>query len=186
MTIDQFIVSAWFLIGATMSVFPILLSIYLLKRLDSAAKIRREKFGKSQFKFFLVDFFSLIFLIQLPFNFLDPEFLDNRISFAIGLLVLAMVAVWWTTIVTVSQAGISTVRKRALISMIVIPSTYIGSFYLVIGGINLVIGQQFGTRAIVWFVVSAIGLVLSPFIVIQALNAATHMDELESSESLVE
>jgi len=159
------------LLGPVMFILPIGVSIFLLRKLDTAAKVRRQKFGKSDSKFFIVDIFSLVFIIQFPLQFLELAGADRGATIAIGILGVAMCAVWWTTITTVSQAGIVTVGWRALVSMVVIPSAYIGSFYLIIASVNWMRGDLAG-RALAWLVLSVIGLLVSPFIVAAAIRNA--------------
>ena len=109
-------------------VFAMAIAVCILRPIDKAARNRREKF-----KFVLVDLFSLLFLIQLPLAILGHNFEDESYSYAVvaGALMLTMLLVWWTTVRVVSQAGIQTTSWRALISLIVIPATYIGSFALI-------------------------------------------------------
>jgi len=155
---------------------PIATAIMILRKLDEAARVRKRRFGRVQFRFFIFDFFSLIFLLQLPFGFVTLESLKNGAGIAVGFLCCALVAVWWTTIRTVSDAGITTVGWRAFISMVVIPATFIGSFYIGIAAINFAQGE-FSTRSTVWMVLAIVSLSVSPLIVRKALAAA------ETSES---
>ena len=98
---------------------PFVFAIFILKKLDTAAKQRRVIFGKSKFRFMIVDFLSLILLLQMPFNLLrlDLRLGDRVLVFLVSLALLALTLVWLTTIKTVSQAGVVTFGWRALISI---------------------------------------------------------------------
>ena len=118
----------------------------------------------------IVDFFSLILLVQLPFNFVSLRHGDGVSIFIIGISLFAVLLVWYTTIRTVSQAGISSFGWRALVSMIVIPTMYVGSFYFGVGSINMLWGDA-SAEAVAWLAVISVGMFLSFWIVKGALKA---------------
>lgn len=172
------------IVGFALVLVPFGYAIFILKKLDAAAKqqlaIRsadpeqagRIGAGKPQFRFMIVDFFSLILLIQLPFNFVTFRRGDGTVIFIIVISLVAVLLVWFTTIKTVSQAGINSFGWRALVSMILIPTMYVGSFYVGIASLNLIWGNGSSGKAVVWLVVTLIGMVLSWWIVNGALGAA--------------
>ena len=161
---------------------PFVFAIYILKKLDAAAKQRRVIFGKSKFRFMIVDFLSLILLLQMPFNLLrlDLRLGDRVLVFLVSLALLALTLVWLTTIKTVSQAGVVTFGWRALISMVLIPTMYIGSFFCGVPAVKLLWGERVSSAGIVWLVVSAVGMILSPWIVRGALNSVSLDDPTTS------
>ena len=161
-----------FLGGAFVLLAPFGYAIFILRKLDAAAKQRKQSGGGTRIRLMIVDFFSLMLLIQVPFNFVDFEYVNRVAIFLIVISLIALLLIWLTTIKTVSQAGIVSFGWRALISMILIPTMYIGSFYF--GGRML--GVFFGHAATpveaAWLVAAFIGMVLSPWIVNGALKAA--------------
>ena len=161
---------------------PFVFAIFILKKLDTAAKQRREIFGKSKFRFMIVDFLSLILLLQMPFSLLglDLRLGDQVLVFLISLALLALTLVWLTTIKTVSQAGIVTFGWRALISMVLIPTMYIGSFFCGVPAVQLLWGERVSNAEIVWMVAAAVGMILSPWIVRGALNSVSLDDSIAS------
>ena len=116
-------------------VLPFVFSGFILHAIDTAAKRRQQPV-----KIWLVDLFSLMFLVQLPLAILFQfEYEDQRpIFIAAALLTAGMLLIWWATIKTVSRAGIIHVSDRAWISLLVIPMTYLGSFAIVVVGGNIV------------------------------------------------
>ncbi len=121
----QFPMAEW--VGISLLLFgiaaPLCFAVHILRHFDYAAKRRR-----AEVQIFIVDFFSLIFMVQIPLVVLRSQ-IDQRdfIVFCVT-FVLVMILIWWTTVKTVAQAGIQTMGWRALISIIVIPSTYVGAF----------------------------------------------------------
>ncbi len=107
-----------------------------LRQIDRAAKIHRRPV-----KILLVDFFSLIFMVQIPWAILiqlNPGRDQLAPAYVVGLVFSsAMILVWWTTIASVSKAGITNVSARAQISLLVIPMTYVGSFAMTAMGFSL-------------------------------------------------
>ncbi len=118
---------------------PIFFAGFILRLLDKAAKARQRPV-----RYYLVDFFSLVFLIQIPFALILQ--MPNRDNFAAALVAgffgLMMALVWWTTIKTVSRAGIVRVADRSWISLLVIPMMYVGSFAIVGIAITLLRGPK--------------------------------------------
>ena len=121
---EEFITLISVLGGLVLLLCPLAYAIYILGRLDIAAKKRKLSGVETKFSFMIVDFFSLILLVQLPFNFVSLRHGDGVSIFIIGISLFAVLLVWYTTIRTVSQAGISSFGWRALVSMIVIPVSY--------------------------------------------------------------
>ena len=154
---------------------PFVFAIFILKQLDNAARQRKSLFGKSKFRLMIVDFLSLILLVQMPFNLLrmDLGLGDRMMVFLISAALVALTLVWFTTIKTVSQAGIETFGWRALISMILIPTMYIGSFFCGFPAVGLLWGERVPTAGIVCLVASVVGMLLSPWIVRGALNSVS-------------
>jgi len=135
-------------------------AIFILKKLDSAAKKRQKSVGKTRIRFMILDFFSLILLIQVPFNFVDFEYFGLTAFFLLVISLSALLLVWFTTIKTVSHAGIVTFGWRALTSMILIPTM--------------------STQEVVWLVVSFVGMVLSWWIANGAVAAGATPVSIES------
>lgn len=174
---DQEVIGGF--LGPFVVIGPFVYAIYILRKLDTAAKLRKSTLGKTPFRFMIVDFFSLILLVQLPFNFLSFEVGDGGMIVAAFFAFCAVALVWLTTIKTVSQAGIVTFGWRALVSMILIPTMYVGSFYFGIASINLLFSEQKSSEAIVWLVVSLLGMIASPWIVRGALKSAVQNPTVE-------
>ena len=158
--------------GLVLILSPFCYAIFILKKLDAAATQRKQAGGETRFRFLIVDFLSLILLLQVPFNFVTLDLPDEMKVFLIAICLIALLLVWFTTIKTVSQAGISTFGWRALISMILIPTMYIGSFYFGFGCLSLIFGDA-SSRGIVWLVACVTGMILSPWIVSGALSSVT-------------
>ena len=153
---------------------PFLYAVFILRKLDEAARHRKNLVAKTRFRFMIVDFFSLILLIQMPFNLLRIDALDNTaINVTIFLSLAALTSVWFATIRTASQAGIATFKWRALVSMILIPTMYIGCFYTSIVSINWLFGKPPSGEVFTWLLVSVIGMVASWWIVRGALDSAS-------------
>lgn len=157
---------------------PIVVSVWMLLQLDRAARLRRVAFQNANLpkppaRIMIMDGFSLIFLLQIPFALIINSEERRPFDGLIVLIVFALVAlgaIWWTTIRTVSEAGISSFRWRAIISMIVIPSAYIGCFFVPVGVINLL---NSGGSGYLWFltILACSGMVLSPFLIVCALKS---------------
>ena len=160
---------------------PFLYAVYILRQLDQAARQRKKFMVKTKFRFMIVDFFSLILLIQMPFNLLRIDSVDaTPINLMTFLSVIALTSVWFTTIRTASQAGIVTFKWRALVSMILIPTMYIGCFYISIISMYWLTGQSSPSReAFAWLFVSVIGMVASMWIVRGALDSSSHEKPLQ-------
>ena len=167
---EEFITLISVLGGLVLLLCPLAYAIYILGRLDIAAKKRKLSGVENKFSFMIVDFFSLILLVQLPFNFVSLRHGDGVSIFIIGISLFAVLLVWYTTIRTVSQAGISSFGWRALVSMIVIPTMYVGSFYFGVGSINMLWGDA-SAEAVAWLAVISVGMFLSFWIVKGALKA---------------
>ena len=107
---------------------PVFFAGFILRLLDKAAKDRQQKV-----RVYVVDFFSLLFLMQIPMAIMlqlptQEKFLPAVVSCIFSLI---MALVWWTTIRTVSRAGIFRVADRVWISLLVIPMMYVGSFAMI-------------------------------------------------------
>lgn len=113
---------------------PVYFAGFILRLLDRAAKAQRQTV-----KIYVVDFFSLLFLMQIPFAILMQQSNNDRLmAIAVsGVFSLLMALVWWTTIRTVSKAGIVRVADRCWISLLVIPMMYVGSFAIIFIGLNI-------------------------------------------------
>ena len=157
--------------------FPILLigpfvyAIFVLRKLDQAARQRKKLAVETKFRFMIVDAFSLILLIQMPFKLLSLDARAGTVQVLIFVSLVALTLVWFTTIKTVSEAGIATFKWRALVSMILIPTMYIGCFYVSVTSINWLNGNLLSKEMIIWLGVSLAGMALSPWIIRGALNS---------------
>ena len=116
------------------SSIPLIFAALILRVIDIAARQRREPV-----RLYIVDFFSLIFFIQLPMAIaLQTENREQGSAVAVaGIFSALMALVWWTTVKTVSRAGISDSKTRAWISLLVIPMAYVGSFSIIATGIGI-------------------------------------------------
>jgi hypothetical protein len=124
---ELFIVSL--IIGGIL--LPFVFSGFILHTIDNAAKQRRQPV-----MIWLIDLFSLMFLVQLPLAILFRFEYEQRqpVVVAAALITGVMLLIWWATTRTVSKAGISRVSDRAWIALLVIPMTYLGSFAIVVIG----------------------------------------------------
>ena len=154
--------------GALVCCLSLVSAALILRKLDQAAKANQRPV-----QIWIVDLMCLMFMLQLPF----AAFSYFEIVQFWGVptvLSLGTALVWWTTVKTVSTGGINEFKWRAAISLFVIPMTYIGSFALIIVGINAWLGNfmqynlTIGIAAIVGLV---IGMVASNLIVIGAIKA---------------
>jgi hypothetical protein len=107
---------------------PVVFAGFILRLLDKAAKARRRPV-----KIYIVDFFSLLFLMQIPLAIMMQLPNRDRVLSTVvsGVFSLLMALVWWTTIKTVSRAGIVQIADRCWISLLVIPMMYVGSFAII-------------------------------------------------------
>lgn len=110
-----------------LALLPLFIAVKTLRLLDRAAKERNR-----EFKFMIVDLFSLIFLIQIPLTLASGSDIGDaqgRVIWPAAVVFIAvMVLLWQVTIRTIGRSGISTWGQRLLISIVVIPATYIGSY----------------------------------------------------------
>ena len=165
--------------------FPILLigpfayAIFILRKLDQAAQQRKKLVSETKFRFMLVDVFSLILLIQMPFKILSLDIGAGTVQVLLFFSLVALALVWFTTIKTVSIAGIATFKWRALVSMILIPTMYIGCFYFSITSISWLTGSPMSAEMIIWLGVSLAGMVFSPWIIRGALNSVSQHQTLQ-------
>ena len=165
------------LLSWTLVLAPMIVAGRMLHQLDVAAKKR-----KAPVKVWLVDFFTLLFLVQLPLAFVVKNLGINvrgRAAVAVGLCLVAML-VWWGTVKTISGAGITKVFWRSAISLFAFPMAYLGSFALSINGVHLVNQRAHDPNYnTVWAI--EIGLVillaLSFFLVIQGIHVAQESAE---------
>ena len=165
---------------------PLAYAIWILKRLDAAAKEQKEAGRKPKSTFMLVDLLSLIFLVGIPFKILDSDFGIEISIFLIAVSIIAATAVWFTTIDTISIAGIKTFGWRALVSMVLIPTMYFGCFYFAMGLFSLLWGNEPSVEATTWLVFSFIGIVASPWIVRGALRSASSTVPAETEARTVD
>ena len=107
-------------------------AVFILRKLDKAANER-----KSSGKLMIGDFFSLIYLLQFPMAFYSNwatyrrETGEIRTGYGLAAVgALVMLAIWWKTIQTVCQAGITETSHRWGIAIIVIPTTFTGSYLM--------------------------------------------------------
>ena len=157
---------------------PLVLAIYILRSIDLAAKRRQAKVN-----FFIVDLFSLIFLIQIPFVMMQAEIGSVGYYVVIGFSVIASMVVWWVTIRTVSQAGIMGTSWRLAISVVVIPSTFIGSFFLVGSCFVVWWDDEFRLTDAMLTLICLVGLIASFFITRVALTKADQQVDMGSTET---
>lgn len=170
------------IIGSAVLIFaPFVYAVYILRKLDAAAKHRRRSDGETRFRFMIVDFFSLILLIQAPLNFVSLDLTQAMVTILIVISLIAILLVWFTTIKTVSAAGIDTFGWRALVSMVLIPTMYIGSFYFGVGTLSLFFGDA-SPAGVVWLVVCVVGMVVSPWIVNGALASVLAASAIEPAQ----
>ncbi len=114
--------------------FPILAGAWILRPLDLAAKRYRRPT-----RFTILDFFGLIFLVQMPMALthgLVPREEAAIFWIFLGLGWLVSVAVWGMAVKTFSNAGIENVWTRAMLVFFVLPMAYFGTFAVV--GVALV------------------------------------------------
>ena len=103
--------------------------VYLLGPLDNAAKHRR-----CAVQFSLADFLAIFILLQVLLGCVHyvagpAELRPSEIEITIDVLAAMLVAaLWWTTIRTLSKAGIHKMRTRLLLLLVVIPLSYITAF----------------------------------------------------------
>jgi len=132
----------WGVVGGLVLILgPFVYAVFILKKLDAAAKRRKQSGGETRSRFMIVDLLSLVLLLQVPFNFLDIKYVEATTVVLTAIFLMALFLVWLTTIKTVSEAGITSFGWRALISMILIPTMYIGSFYFGVGSLGLISGE---------------------------------------------
>ncbi len=165
---------------------PFIYAILILKRLDAAAKKRKQAGRKLESRFMLVDIMSLIFMVGVPFKILDFDIGLEVSTILIVASLCAALAVWSITIKTISMAGISTFGWRALVSMVLIPTTYFGCFYVGIVFANLIWGAGISAEATVWLVFSLIGMVASPWIVLGSLRSASSLVKANTEQENVD
>ncbi len=138
---------------------PLFVAGYMLGQIDKAARRQR-----APVKIWLVDLFSLVFLIQIPLALISRWQTEMEIGPLIAIVLLfcgIMTLVWWTTIKTVSRAGITSVFWRSAISLFVIPMAFVGSFAIMIITLGLADGQ-----AGLWFIDSVLVLMMACSILI--------------------
>jgi hypothetical protein len=104
---------------------------WVLGPLDRAANSRQYP---AQFS--LADLLSLFVLVQLPFGGMHwatqgGENLPVEVCFDL-LISVAVAAVWWTCIRTLSRAGIHVTWHRCLVIAVTVPVTFVGSSALVV------------------------------------------------------
>ncbi len=149
-----------FYLGAILLLLsPLFVAGYMLGQIDKAAKRQQ-----APVKIWLVDLFSLVFLIQIPLALISRWQTEMEIGPLIAIVLLfsgIMTLVWWTTIKTVSQAGITSVFWRSAISLFVIPMAFVGSFAIMIVTLGLADGQ-----AVLWFIDSVLVLMMAGSILI--------------------
>ena len=168
--------------------FPILLvgplfyAVFILRKLDQAARQRKKMVAETKFRFMIVDILSLILMIQIPFKLLRFDLPNVTLLFLITVALVHLTMVWLATIRTVSEAGITTFKWRALISMILIPTMYVGCLYLSITSINWLIGNPVSNEMIFWLGFSLVGMALSPWIVRGALNSVSEDQQSEPKD----
>lgn len=155
---------------------PLIFSARILWMIDSAARRQRQPV-----KVYLVDFFSLLFLVQLPYAIFFQFYRNDTedwlmVSFAATIFAVVMLMVWWTTIRTVSRAGISSTAARSWISLLVIPMTYVGSFAIVGFGFTLtgrIAEQRESFIPLLAFVLVLIALLVFAFFVTRRIIKQT-------------
>ena len=114
--------AVWTLIVFVAVLLPFVLAGLILQKIDrAAAEFNRPK------EFFLVDLFSLMFLIPLPLAF-RHEYEDESLLIGRYIVLPFMILIWWKTIQAVSAAGIVQTKHRFWIAFWVIPVTFLGSF----------------------------------------------------------
>lgn len=158
---------------------PFVYAIFVVRKLDQAARQRKKFVVKTKFRFMIVDVLSLILLIQIPFKLLSLGARDGSVQVLIFLFLAALTLVWFTTIRTVSEAGITTFKWRALVSMILIPTMYIGCFYFSITSIFWLNGNRLPREMAIWLGISLTGMVFSPWILRGALNSVPQEQPLQ-------
>lgn len=118
-------------IVGTVFFVPIATGIWILRPLDLAAKFKRKPT-----RFTILDFFGLVFLVQIPMALVhatlsrDDETLLYWVFMVLGWI--ASVAVWAMAVKTFSNAGIEAVWTRAALVFFVLPMAYMGTFAVVV------------------------------------------------------
>ncbi len=146
------------------------ITVFFLRQIDNAAKKRGAPFG-----IFLVDLFSLSFMIAIPLAIVTSngvEF-DDRVAPLLTIIgIPTMALVWWTTIRTVSKAGINNSVWRAGVSLIVIPMCYVGNIVIGVLTAGILHGEINDTRMIALDGLLIALTIASGFIVFGALKNA--------------
>jgi hypothetical protein len=129
------IVTGLMSIGVVLTVLlsPLLLAAWILIPLDRMARQR-----KVRCQFQLVDYFSLILLIQIPLavkaalhndSSFDRPMQDSWVLVVVFCCVSTLI--WWTGVRTFGQAGIQQTRARAILGLLVLPLSYFGTLLAV-------------------------------------------------------
>ncbi len=147
---------------------PLVFAGAILRYIDRAARLKNRPV-----KVHTVDFFSLIFLVQIPMAIAIQ--VENRgdqagpILASIGFGAM-MALIWWTTIKAVSRAGIDKFAYRFWISLLVIPMTYVGSFAIIAIGVTMNTSRYpFGALIAIELVLIAL-LVVSLLVTLRAVK----------------
>ena len=100
---------------------PFFAAAWVLFPLDRLARRRRVRY-----QFMVVDYFSLVLLIQLPLAAKHAIFATESPSWSAGsywgfdvFLCLASGLIWWTGVRTFAQAGIRDTRARAILGLVI-------------------------------------------------------------------
>ena len=109
-------------------VLMVWLGRWILGPLDRAAWRR-----KHAVQFTMLDFLSLVFLLQLPLAVVHANLIDVRprsVGVLDGFGCLAVSLIWWGSVRTLSRAGIHAPWRRFALVAVCIPLAYVGTFAL--------------------------------------------------------
>ena len=149
------------LVAGVISLFlgPLLLAGWVLRPLDRSAR-----YHKSKGRFMMVDFFGLVFLVQLPIALVTNMYsgsINKAMTLVYVVLPLVSALVWWTAVTTFAKAGITNVRTRMLLVFVVLPIAYVGSLVLITLGVTIASHDrpQYGFLAMAIFIFA--GMIVS-------------------------
>ena len=107
----------------------LLIGAWILWPLDAVATRQRHRV-----QFTVIDFFGLVFLLQLPMALINlgtPSSMEYNMDGRLLLYILGWIAtalVWWRSVVVFSRAGVTQTKDRALTVFLVLPMAYLGTF----------------------------------------------------------
>ncbi len=117
------------LLALVLGLAPFFAAAWVLFPLDRLARWKRVRY-----QFMVVDYFSLVLLIQLPLAAKHAIYAPDPPSWSAGsywgfdvILCLVSGLIWWTGVRTFGQAGIRDTRTRAILGLVVLPVAFFGA-----------------------------------------------------------